>query len=91
MTLASYIIGHSGYVMLDQGIEKGNTFLIWLARSILVAFPNLEAVNLKNSVAISAPIDLSHWYMGYISVIIYTIVIVILSGSIFEKKTFDTV
>jgi ABC-type transport system involved in multi-copper enzyme maturation permease subunit len=50
MTITSYIIGHSGYTVLEYGISSHNTVSIAFARFLLAFFPNLTAMNLKNYV-----------------------------------------
>lgn len=50
MTITSYIIGHSGYTVLEYGISGHNIVSITFARFLLAFFPNLEALNLKNYV-----------------------------------------
>jgi hypothetical protein len=51
LTIASYIIGHGGYSMLDYAHWEGSTQALYMAKFLLVVFPNLEAMNLKNYVA----------------------------------------
>jgi hypothetical protein len=65
LTIASYIIGHGGYAMLDYARWESSTEALYMAKFLLVAFPNLQAMNLKNYVATGAPIDLPLWYTGF--------------------------
>ncbi len=65
LTIASYVIGHGGYSMLDYAQWDQSPAMGYIGRAILVLFPNLEALNLKNYVATSAPIDLSLWWTAY--------------------------
>jgi hypothetical protein len=90
-TIAVYIIGHSAYAILDFSLRKGNVFYEWIGRGIITLFPNLESLNLKNYVATGAPIDLSHWMIGYVSSTLYIVIILILGMILFQKKSFDTV
>lgn len=89
LTIASYIIGHSGYTMLDYAIHQGNMTMVYLGKAILTVFPNLEALNLKNYVATDAPIILSNWFLGYGVSVIYILVILALSAIIFSRRSFD--
>jgi ABC-type transport system involved in multi-copper enzyme maturation permease subunit len=91
MTGASYIIGHSGYIMLEYGLQSGDVFLRTIARWILIFFPNLESLNLKNLVATTAHIDLSLYMQAYLINGIYIILILYLAGKLFEKRSFDAV
>lgn len=75
LTIASYIIGHSGYTILTSAIQQGSIGMQYFAQGILTFFPNLEALNLKNYVATDAPIALRTWYLGYSANIVYIAVI----------------
>lgn len=89
LTIASYIIGHGGYAVLDYALWNDNPTMKLVAQWILVLFPNLESLNLKNYVATGAPIDLPTWWIGYGSVGVYVIILVFLGSLIFSKKSFD--
>ncbi len=89
LTIASYIIGHGGYTMLDYAIWNHSAMMWYMAQGILVLFPNLEALNLKNYVATWAPIDLLTWWTGYGIAIIYIVVLLFLGSLIFSKRSFD--
>jgi Cu-processing system permease protein len=89
LTIASYIIGHGGYVMLDYASWDDSPLIGYIAKMILVLFPNLEALNLKNYVATSAPIDLFTWWTGYGISLLYIGVLLFLGAYIFSKKSFD--
>jgi ABC-type transport system involved in multi-copper enzyme maturation permease subunit len=91
MTGASYIIGHSGYIMLEYGLQSGDAILRTIAQSILIFFPNLESLNLKNLVATTAHIDLSLYLQSYLINGIYIILVLYLAGKLFEKRSFDAV
>lgn len=54
MTITSYIIGHSGYAVLDYAIQNQSFPAQIFARSLLATFPNLASLNLKNYVATDA-------------------------------------
>jgi ABC-type transport system involved in multi-copper enzyme maturation permease subunit len=89
LTIASYIIGHGGYRMLDYAYWDASPTMGYLGRAILVLFPNLEALNLKNYVATGAPIEISTWWMSYGIGAIYIAVLLFLGSYIFSKKSFD--
>ncbi len=65
MTITSYIIGHSGYTVLDYAISQQSMFSQVFARVLLATFPNLASLNLKNYVATDAPIALSSSFMAF--------------------------
>lgn len=48
LTIASYIIGHGWYDMLDYARWEASTQALYMGRVLLIFFPNLEAMNLKN-------------------------------------------
>lgn len=54
MTITSYVIGHSGYAVLDYAFQQNSLAAQAFARVLLALFPNLEALNLKNYVATDA-------------------------------------
>ena len=89
LTIASYIIWHGGYTMLDYAIWNHSVAMGYIAQAILVLFPNLEALNLKNYVATWAPIELLTWWTGYSVALIYIVVLLSLGSLIFSKKSFD--
>jgi hypothetical protein len=89
LTIASYIIGHGGYSMLDYARWEGSAQALYMAKFLLVAFPNLEAMNLKNYVATGAPIELSTWWTGYGFGALYIVTLLFLGAWIFSKKSFD--
>jgi ABC-type transport system involved in multi-copper enzyme maturation permease subunit len=91
MTITSYIIGHSGYTVLDYAISQQSMFSQVFARVLLATFPNLASLNLKNYVATDAPIALSSSFMAFWLVGLYIFCILYLSVYIFERKSFDTV
>lgn len=89
MTIASYMIGHSGYTLLDYALHQNNIVMGYIGKCILVLFPNLEAMNLKNYVATDAPVILSNWLIGYGSGAVYTSIVLILGAYIFSRRSFD--
>ena len=90
LTISTYMIGHSGFLMLDYALSStGNEMMRYLAHAILTVVPNLESLNLKNYVAIDAPIHLVTWYRGYGFAALYIIVLLTLGAWIFQKKSFD--
>ncbi len=91
MTLSSYIIGHSGYVMLEYALWSGDTLFLQMARFILAFFPNLESLNLKNYVATDAPISIESYLIAFGMAIVYTGIVTFLWAKIFEKRSFDAV
>ncbi len=91
MTLASYIIGHSGYVILQYAKESLDPMFFALARGILGIFPNLESLNLKNYVATDAIVDSNMYMIAFGMAVVYTGIITFLAAKIFEKRSFDAV
>lgn len=89
LTISSYMIGHSGYMMLEYAGWNHNPTLALLGRAILSLFPNLESLNLKNYVATDAPIDLVNYWTTYGVDIGYVVVLLFLGALIFSKKSFD--
>jgi ABC-type transport system involved in multi-copper enzyme maturation permease subunit len=51
LTIATYFIGHGGYSMLDYAHWEHSSAALYMGRALLIFFPNLEALNLKNYVA----------------------------------------
>lgn len=91
MTIASAIIGHGGYQILEYAIRSGSTVYMYFARWVLMLFPNLESLNLKNLVATTAVINIETYLIAFGLSILYTTIILALAAWIFEKKSFDHV
>lgn len=91
MTIASYMIGHSGYVMLEGAIQGNNLVMQYFAKAVLMFFPNLESLNLKNYVATDAPIHVMNYLMAYGINILYIGIILFFAMKLFERRTFDAV
>lgn len=91
MTLASYIIGHSGYIMLEYALGSTDIIFMQIAHFILAIFPNLESLNLKNYVATDAPVDINNYFIAFGMALVYTGIVTFLAAKIFEKRSFDAV
>lgn len=91
MTITSYIIGHSGYTVLDYAVQHQSFGAQVFSRILLAVFPNLEALNLKNYVATDALILPSTVLIALTLGILYIFCILYLSVYIFERKSFDAV
>lgn len=89
-TLAVYIIGHSGYALLEYAFLSENIIFENLAKIILFFFPNLLALNFKSLVHTSLP-SWSHIILVFLFAIIYILILLFLSRFIFEKKSFDNI
>lgn len=63
----------------------------YFAKVVLMFFPNLESLNLKNYVATDAPIHVSNYLMAYGMNIVYIGIILFLAMKLFERRTFDAV
>ncbi|MBX9809375.1 ABC transporter permease [Candidatus Gracilibacteria bacterium] len=91
VTIAFAIIGHGGYVVLEYAIRSGESFYLYFAQAILVFFPNLESLNLKNLVATTAIIDIPTYLIAFGLSVVYTTIVLFLAAWLFEKKSFDNV
>lgn len=91
MTGASYVIGHSGYILLEYAKSAWHTVMLRLAEFVLVFFPNLESLNLKNLVAMGIEVDINPYLMAYGLNIVYIVILLFLAGKLFEKRSFDNV
>jgi ABC-type transport system involved in multi-copper enzyme maturation permease subunit len=91
ITGASYVIGHSGYIILEYAFQTGDMILRIIAYGVLLLFPNLESLNLKNLVATTAIIDTSHYLQAFVLNIVYIALVIFLAGKLFEKRSFDAV
>lgn len=91
MTAASYIIGHSGYILLEYARSVSDSFMLKVAEFVLVFFPNLESLNLKNMVAIGIPVEISHFLIAYGLNVLYILIILWLAGFLFARRSFDNV
>jgi Cu-processing system permease protein len=91
MTIASAIIGHGGYQILEYAIRSGSDMYMYFAQGILILFPNLESLNLKNLVATTAHIDVGNYLIAFAFSFLYTLIILCFAAWVFEKKSFDDV
>lgn len=91
MTIASAIIGHGGYQILEYAIRSGSIVYMYFARWVLILFPNLESLNLKNLVATTAHVNIETYLIAFALSAVYTFIILCLAAWIFEKKSFDDV
>ncbi|MBC7503626.1 ABC transporter permease [Candidatus Gracilibacteria bacterium] len=91
MTIASTIIGHGGYVVLEYAIRSGNVVYMYFARGVLILFPNLASLNLKNLVATTAIVNIESYLIAFALSVIYLSIILCLAAWIFERKSFDSV
>lgn len=89
--LATYIIAHSGYTMLEYGILNENIFFEKIAAAILMIFPNFVALNFKSQIHLNLPLDFSHIGIIFLFAILYLMILLFLSKYIFEKKSFDNI
>jgi ABC-type transport system involved in multi-copper enzyme maturation permease subunit len=91
MTITSTILGHGGYAILEYAMRSGDHFYLYFARGVLIFFPNLESLNLKNLVATTAVIHIETYLVAYALSLVYTCVVLWFAAWIFERKSFDTV
>lgn len=91
MVIASAVIGHGGYAVLEYAIRSGDYFYMYFAKGLLIFFPNLESLNLKNLVATTAIIHIETYFIAFMLSIIYTSIVLFFAAWIFERKSFDTV
>lgn len=72
LTIATYVIGHGGYVMLEYALRESSSAYALLAQGVLTIFPNLESLNLKNLVATSATIEMNTYLLAFCLSLLYT-------------------
>ena len=72
-------------------MRAGDYVYMYFAKGILIFFPNLESLNLKNLVATTATINIETYLMAYVLSVIYTSVVLFFAAWAFERKSFDTV
>lgn len=71
LTIMAYIIGHSGYVVLDYAFHTQSGFAYGFARFLLAVFPNLESLNFKDYVGTDATILLSSILLAFLLATVY--------------------
>ena len=77
--------------MLEYAIDKVSYTYLYLAQGVLIFFPTLESLNLKNLVATTAVIDIKVYLIAFALSIVYTGIVIFFAAWIFEKKSFDNV
>lgn len=78
-------------MILDYAIRSGSIVYHYFARGVLILFPNLESLNLKNLVATTAVVHIETYLIAFALSLVYTVIILILAAWIFERKSFDAV
>ncbi len=91
VTIMSTIIGHGGYTILEYAQRSWDYFYLYFAQGVLIFFPNLESLNLKNLVATTAIIHVDTFLIACLLSIVYSSVILFFAAWIFERKSFDAV
>lgn len=91
MIIVTTIIGHGGYAVLEYAMRSWSYMYLYFARGILMFFPNLESLNLKNLVATTAIIHIDTFFIACTLSLIYTFIALLFAAWIFEKKSFDAV
>ncbi len=90
-TLAVYIIGHSSYSLLEYALASHNGILEYIAKVFVVIFPNLNAINIKNTVGTPIIVDFWVFWIWMLWILAYLLAIGIVTGFIFSRRSFDNV
>jgi ABC-type transport system involved in multi-copper enzyme maturation permease subunit len=88
--LTTYIIGHSGYILLDFAENTKNDFLIWIGKWVLAFFPNMNALNIKTFIYTPIHPTVSEILITFSVSLIYIFILLFLGKLIFEKRSFET-
>lgn len=91
MTIATYVIGHNGYALLEYGIQGKHAFMETIAHGILMIFPNLSSINMKSTIHLGLPVDMVYVMYSTGMMCLYIVVILFLAQYIFKKRSFDSV
>lgn len=92
LALATYIIGHSGYALLEYAKNNQNTMFEMIGNGILFFFPNLQALNIKNQIHNPEIITFDiHMMLIFVCASIYILILLFVSQYIFSKKSFDNI
>lgn len=90
LTLAFYIIGQSGYALLEYGMLHENASIEWFAKGILLLFPDFFALNTKQLIHLPNIPHFSEIFLGYGINICYWILLLLLTAFIFSRRSFDS-
>lgn len=91
LILAFYIIGHSGYALLEYAKNNENFLIENVGNFILFFFPNFESINFKNLVHNIEIPNFVYFLQNISFIIIYILIIIFLANYCFEKKNFDSI
>lgn len=91
VTLAVYIVGHSGYMLLEYAGQTGNNMFHVLASAILFFFPNFLALNFKDQIHLGLPINMPHIAMVILFAVLYGLIVLGISRFVFSRKSFDSI
>jgi len=90
LSLTSYIIGHSGYMLIDFAERTHNSLLTWIGKWTLALFPNMSALNIKSFIYTPIHPTVSEILVTFSVSSIYIIILLFLGKILFEKRSFET-
>jgi Cu-processing system permease protein len=88
--IMSYIIGHSGYAVIEYATQIHNNTLLVIGKIILAIFPNLSSLNIKNMIDMPIPPSVWDISLGFFINSIYILILLFFWKWAFEKKSFET-
>lgn len=90
ITITAYIIGHGWYTILEYALRNNYLYYEFFAKGILIFFPNLASLNIKNIVATTSVMHIESYGMAIWLSLLYTILVLVMASILFSKKSFDT-
>lgn len=89
LVMGVYIISHSITTMTDIALRSGNYILYYFSKTLMVIFPNLEALNIKSLIGSPIVLEPSFFAINIAHVFLYLAVILTFTVLIFNRKTFE--
>lgn len=89
LVMGVYIIGHSITTMTDMAIHSGNQILFYFSKTLMVVFPNFEALNIKSLIGTTLVLNPSFFAVNIVHAFLYLAVILTFAVLIFNRKTFE--
>lgn len=85
-TLGVFVVGHLSESIRDFGQLQGGYFQQITSEIVYYLTPNLEVFNVRGAVVHGDPVSMSHLLMATLYAVCWTVLLLIVAGSIFQRK-----
>jgi ABC-type transport system involved in multi-copper enzyme maturation permease subunit len=85
-TLGAFAVGHLSQSIRDFGQLQGGVFQKQVSELVYYMTPNLEVFNLRGAVVHGTPVSPEHLVMATVYSLAWSILLLVVAGSIFSRK-----